>query len=190
MGDRPFKPLALFQSRFGKWLGARMRAQQFRASFYSPIFDPLKRRIFFLPVRWHARELNEKWTAVEREALNELSRWVKPPDEDRRLESSGTEIFFRKLGEPFLNFGLALVRWLGTYLVHRRDYQAPTCYKRLRARRYVCHSTDYMEPAPRIPCAERPIAYGQAAATQQLSDHDSHGRKKKTCDLRPGLSGL
>jgi hypothetical protein len=121
MGDRPFKPLALFQSRLGKWFAARLRAQQFRASFYSPIFDPLKRRIFFLPVRWHARELNEKWTTVEREARNELSQWVRPPDEDRRLGVSGTETFFRKLGEPFLNFGLALFRWLGTYLVHRRD---------------------------------------------------------------------
>jgi hypothetical protein len=121
MSDRPFKPLAMFQSRFGKWIGARLRAQQFRASFYSPIFDPLKRRIFFLPVRWHARELNQKWTAVEREALNELSRWVRSPDDDRRSGASGIRSSFRALAAPFLNFALALIRWLGTYLVHRRD---------------------------------------------------------------------
>ena len=66
MSHRPFKPLALFRSKYGKRPGAKMRAQQFRASFYSPIFDPLKRGIFFLPVRWHARDLNETWTTVER----------------------------------------------------------------------------------------------------------------------------
>lgn len=121
MSDRPFKPLALFQSRFGKWLGATLRAQQFRASFYSPIFDPLKRRIFFLPVRWHARDLNQKWTTVEREALNELSRWVKSPDDDRKPGASAVRSFFRALAAPFLNFALALIRWLGTYFVHRRD---------------------------------------------------------------------
>jgi hypothetical protein len=117
MSDRPFKPLALFRSKYGKRLGARLRAQQFRASFYSPIFDPLKRGIFFLPVRWHARDLNETWTTVEREAMNELLRWVKPPGDDQKLPAS----IFRALAGPLLNFSLALIRWIGTYVAHRQD---------------------------------------------------------------------
>ncbi len=117
MGDRPFKPFALFQSKYGKRLGANLRAQQFRASFYSPIFDPLKRTIFFLPVRWHARDLNDKWCMVEREALNALLRWVSPPGTDRERRVS----FSHRLTAPFLNFGLAMIRWGGTFLVHRAE---------------------------------------------------------------------
>jgi hypothetical protein len=52
----------------------------FKQSFYSGFFDPLKRKLFFLPVRWHSRSLNEKWPGVEQHAMRELLRWVKPPD--------------------------------------------------------------------------------------------------------------
>lgn len=53
----------------------------FKQSFYSGFFDPLKRKLFFLPVRWHSKPLNEKWNAVEQEAMRELLRWVIPPDQ-------------------------------------------------------------------------------------------------------------
>ena len=53
----------------------------FRQSFYSGFFDPLKRKLFFLPVCWHAKPLNEKWTVVEQHAMRELLNWVEPPDE-------------------------------------------------------------------------------------------------------------
>lgn len=59
----------------------------FKQSFYSGFFDPLKRKLFFLPVRWHSKPLNEKWNAVEQEAMRELLRWVTPPD---RRPSPGT----------------------------------------------------------------------------------------------------
>ena len=32
-------------------------------------------------MRWHAKPLNDKWSAVEQHAMRELLRWVKPPDE-------------------------------------------------------------------------------------------------------------
>src|SRR5580698_6044031 len=53
----------------------------FRQNFLSGFYDPLKRKLFFLPVRWHANPLNEKWDAVERNADLELRRFVEPPDE-------------------------------------------------------------------------------------------------------------
>jgi hypothetical protein len=37
--------------------------------------------MFFLPVRWHAKPLNDRWPGVEAEAMRELRRWVEPPDE-------------------------------------------------------------------------------------------------------------
>ena len=59
----------------------RLAGLFFKQSFYSGFFDPLKRKLFFLPVRWHAKPLNAKWTAVEERAARELRRWVQPPDE-------------------------------------------------------------------------------------------------------------
>ncbi|HUD88322.1 MAG TPA: hypothetical protein VMR17_17920 [Xanthobacteraceae bacterium] len=53
----------------------------FKQSFYSGFFDPLKRTMFFLPVYWHSRPLNDRWDGVEAHAMNELLRWVEPPDE-------------------------------------------------------------------------------------------------------------
>ena len=53
----------------------------FRQSFYSKFFDPLKRKLFFLPVRWHAKPLNAKWEEVEGRASRELRQWVRPPDD-------------------------------------------------------------------------------------------------------------
>jgi len=53
----------------------------FKQSFYSGFFDPLKRKLFFFPVRWHSRPLNDKWNTVETHAMQELLRWVRPPDE-------------------------------------------------------------------------------------------------------------
>jgi hypothetical protein len=53
----------------------------FKQSFYSGFFDPLKRKMFFRPVRWHSKPLNDRWAAVEAEAMCELRRWVEPPDE-------------------------------------------------------------------------------------------------------------
>jgi hypothetical protein len=52
----------------------------FRRSFYSNFFDPLKRKLFFQPVRWHSKALNEKWVIVEHRATDELARWVEPPE--------------------------------------------------------------------------------------------------------------
>ncbi len=54
---------------------------QFGASFKSAFFDPFKRRIFFMPVRWHATPLDETWSDTEARAMLELLRYVTPPGE-------------------------------------------------------------------------------------------------------------
>jgi hypothetical protein len=60
--------------------GKMMRATQFRDSFYGPLFDAFKRRIFFYPVRWHARPLNAEWERVEQEAARTLGHWLRPQE--------------------------------------------------------------------------------------------------------------
>ena len=52
----------------------------FKRSFYSNFFDPLKRKLFFQPVRWHSKALNEQWDIVEQRAMRELCEWVEPPE--------------------------------------------------------------------------------------------------------------
>jgi len=74
-----FRRHQVFEGPIGKRIHRFVRGNQFRVSFYSPTFDPLKREIFFLPVRWHAGPLNAKWNAVEQKAMRTLRRWVAPP---------------------------------------------------------------------------------------------------------------
>jgi hypothetical protein len=69
------RPVNRLKVPFGQ---AVLAGMAFRQSFWSAIFDPLKRRIFFLPVRWHARPLNNKWTIAEARAERQLRRWVRP----------------------------------------------------------------------------------------------------------------
>jgi hypothetical protein len=72
----PLAERAVTKSRFpfDKYLAGHF----FKQSFYSGFFDPLKRSLFFLPVRWHSKALNDKWSSVEAHALRELFCWVKP----------------------------------------------------------------------------------------------------------------
>ena len=74
LGERPVKKTRFPFDRF-------LAGHFFKQSFHSGFFDPLKRKMFFLPVRWHAKPLNGRWPGVEAEAMRELRRWVEPPDE-------------------------------------------------------------------------------------------------------------
>jgi len=78
MSDRPhdLTPRRLLQTKF---LGDFLKKQRFNAAFYSGVFDPLKREIFFEPARWHSRPLNKAWARVETHALATLISCVFPP---------------------------------------------------------------------------------------------------------------
>ena len=69
----------------------------FRQSFYSGFFDPLKRKLFFLPVRWHSKPLNEKWNVVEQAAMRELLLWVAPVDQKSSAATAHTAALGRKI---------------------------------------------------------------------------------------------
>jgi hypothetical protein len=70
-------PYALFKLPV---VGKMMRAVQFRDSFYAPVFDPFKRRIFFNTVRWHAKPVNAVWEGVEQKATRTLAQWLRPQE--------------------------------------------------------------------------------------------------------------
>ncbi|MCA9471189.1 MAG: hypothetical protein MRJ96_11655 [Nitrospirales bacterium] len=56
----------------GKWVKGGI----LRAAMLSGIFDELKQRIFFLPVRWHAKELTANWEVTERRAQQTLQHYL------------------------------------------------------------------------------------------------------------------
>ena len=47
-------------------------------TYDSKSFDPLKRKIFFTPVRWHVSDLNDRWSNFEKKTLNMLRKYTDP----------------------------------------------------------------------------------------------------------------
>jgi hypothetical protein len=68
--DRPV------EKRYFPLFGELAAKLQFSACYKSTYFDPLKRHMFFLPVRWHGAPLNAKWQELEARAQAELRRYV------------------------------------------------------------------------------------------------------------------
>ena len=112
-GEAVFRKHPFYESPLGRRLQPWLRGPQFRASFYSGIFDPLKREIFFLPVRWHSRPLNATWDAVERKALRVLRRSVAPPryDDSMPVRARAWEALVRVPNYPMLSLN-TIVRFL------------------------------------------------------------------------------
>jgi hypothetical protein len=108
MADRPLK-----KTRF--LFEGRLAGLFFKQSFYSGFFDPLKRKLFFLPVRWHAKPLNAKWTAVEERATRELRRWVQPPDETASAAETS-----KYIAPPARGFSLWALRFIAYGWMFRR----------------------------------------------------------------------
>jgi hypothetical protein len=57
-------------------LGDLIKGGILRAALLSGLFDPLKLRVFFLPVRWHAGALTPAWKETEEKASRVLRRFV------------------------------------------------------------------------------------------------------------------
>lgn len=68
-------------------VGEVVKGAILRGSLTSGIFDALKQRLFFEPVRWHAHDLTPAWADTEREAAQTLSRYV--DDIARRSSAPG-----------------------------------------------------------------------------------------------------
>ncbi|MBO6520064.1 MAG: hypothetical protein JJ900_04145 [Rhodospirillales bacterium] len=47
------------------------------------VMDPLKRRIFFKPVRWHAEPINRNWEAVEARVRHFLLKYIQSEEADQ-----------------------------------------------------------------------------------------------------------
>jgi hypothetical protein len=74
---------------FGKW----ERGMWLHEALFGPVSDPLKRRIFSMPVYWHSRDiLKDKWESIEKRALTIIKRYGL-----RETVFGRTTVFFVKL---------------------------------------------------------------------------------------------
>jgi hypothetical protein len=77
LSDRAIKLQPRYTSKFS-WMNSVKKIEEFSAAFYGSFYDPLKRKVFFLPVRWHANPITPKWRPTERKAQRALRRvWSK-----------------------------------------------------------------------------------------------------------------
>jgi hypothetical protein len=112
----PLAERAVTKSRFP--FDKFMAGHFFKQSFYSGFFDPLKRKLFFLPVRWHSRPLNDKWSGIEAHAMSELLPWVKPPDEVAAIGPNPAPL--RRIWSAIANLPLSALRSLAYVWIFRR----------------------------------------------------------------------
>jgi hypothetical protein len=57
-------------------VGGWVKGAILRGAVTSGRFDPLKQRLFFLPVRWHSRDLTPAWGETERRADRTLRQYL------------------------------------------------------------------------------------------------------------------
>jgi len=139
-----FRPIRFFQTPFGKMIHGQLKLLQFGSSFYSDTFDPLRRKFFFLPVRWHARPLNANWSVIEKRAAKTLLKSVAPSGKaaNNLLFALRTMTWVMRLlvtaiekrNKVFLRIKLALSGDINT-LNAARDYLSMLCIAAARAMR-------------------------------------------------------
>jgi hypothetical protein len=111
----PLAERAVTKTRFP--FDKRLAGHFFKQSFHSGFFDPLKRKLFFLPVRWHSKPLNGKWDEVEQHAMAELRPWVTPPDEVAAVAADHKR---GRLAAAATNLPLSVLRSLAYVWIFRR----------------------------------------------------------------------
>lgn len=78
-------------------IGGPVKGAILRGAVTSGTFDPLKQRIFFLPVRWHSRDLTPAWAETERRAARVLRRYLgdlTPGEANRSVMAPGARRAF------------------------------------------------------------------------------------------------
>jgi hypothetical protein len=106
--DRPYPLTPRFTNRFGT-INFLWKAEELRAAFRGPVFDPLKRQYFFSPARWHADPINARWRDVERKSMRTLTMILRP------------RLGFTTIGVGMMQIGMGMMHLvLGMLLIWRR----------------------------------------------------------------------
>jgi hypothetical protein len=97
-----------------KPIGGLIWRMQFKAHFEHSTFDPLKRKLFFEPIRWHSDLLTRDWDAVERRAMYQIRKLVPPASGDTRGILAATMSFALSVALATVRRMRKVVRWLQT----------------------------------------------------------------------------
>ena len=155
LADRKVNELPILKLRP---LGILAWCLQFKSHFESPIFDPLKRELFFKPVRWHSRPLNDTWETSESRAMRQLLSVVSCSNPDPEILSDPRTrlgrfifkqadfVFRRSSTRRILRFPFRACRFMSDILRGRMT--------RHRLRRLITRNLDavtgrtYQKPSP------------------------------------------
>jgi hypothetical protein len=126
LADRPYSLMANPIKMFPV-VGPLFKGGLLRAALLSGIFDRLKLRMFFLPVRWHAGEITLGWKDIEARAAGVLRKYVGDleatsgcGDEYRGGPTPVPSVLRRALWKPFIATLLLVVRiWMVAILLRR-----------------------------------------------------------------------
>jgi len=111
-----------------KLIGGPIWCVQFKTHFDSPLFDPLKRKLFLKAVRWHSRTLNANWNAVEQIAMRKIQDVAYGPTKLRWNVIYKLVFFLRRLynwlrrvanGEILTMIREYLARWRAVRIAQR-----------------------------------------------------------------------
>jgi hypothetical protein len=100
--------------------GGLVAKAQFGANYKNAFFDPLKRQMFFLPVRWHGEPLNAKWAAVDNRAAREIRHYTTPPGETLLAGADGWAEQLRRIAGHALAGLFVLLRPFFIALYHNK----------------------------------------------------------------------
>mgnify|MGYP001581590624 FL=1 len=130
LSDRalPLTPNARFS---WPWIGKLLRQATLRTTYISDIFDPLKREIFLLPVRWHVNELNKNWAEKEKDVSSLIFGALAPELPNEALSECHIKnpLYLRfsvqcsRAAKVLLYLSIMLAHWV-TYIFKWLDFLA------------------------------------------------------------------
>lgn len=101
-----------------RWITDWYKVRSIRVLKDSGVMDPLKRRIFPIPVYLHAGELSPVWSRTRVKAEGIIARAFAPGGRRERLAALGAGVFAPDLllaPDPAAARGIGMIRWLWHY---------------------------------------------------------------------------
>jgi len=130
MNDRPqsLSPRNILKNKF---LGNFIRKLIIYETFNNKVFDPLKRKIFFKPVKWHSKDLNLTWNVIESKTKNILFSALGIHQKDKKVFKNKLNLYFYLFNKAlfysfrfFSNFIFRFIRifnyyWAGKWRISK-----------------------------------------------------------------------
>jgi hypothetical protein len=136
LSDRA-QDLTPIPARDGSFWGELAKGAILRNTVLSNVFDPLKRRLLFVPVRWHSRPLSPAWRRTECRTRKTLRRHLFDVEASFRNWTTLRRWLFRP-------YDMHVWRWLHRVLAYHKTWR-DLCHRTvLRAARFGARNVAYV----------------------------------------------